>query len=50
MTAPQIDAKTDPNSLIALQQRLDAALAEKTALAQEPAARLASKCASSLSY
>ena len=40
MTAPQITATTDPQSLIAaLQQRLDAALAREAALAEELAAR-----------
>jgi GAF domain-containing protein len=39
MTAPQTDATTDPEGIIALQQRLDAALAEKMALAEELAAR-----------
>ena len=42
MTAPQSDAMTDPQSIIAaLQQRLDAALSEKAALADELAARTA---------
>ena len=40
MTAPQTDAITDPQSIIAaLQQRLDAALAREAALAEELAAR-----------
>ena len=40
MTAPQITATTDPPSIIvALQRRLDAALLEKAALAEELAAR-----------
>ena len=40
MTAPQTDATTDPQSIIAaLQQRLDAALAREAALAEELAAR-----------
>ena len=39
MTAPQTDATTDPQSIIAaLQQRLDAALAREAALAEELAA------------
>ena len=39
MTAPQTDAITDPQSIIAaLQQRLDAALAREAALAEELAA------------
>ena len=42
MTAQQTDAITDPQSIIAaLQQRLDAALSEKAALAAELAARTA---------
>ena len=42
MTAPHDDATTDPQSIIAaLQQRLDAALSEKAALAEELAARTA---------
>ena len=42
MTAPQTDATTDPQSIIAaLQQRLDAALAREAALAEELAARTA---------
>src|SRR6476646_9452418 len=40
MTAPQITATTDPPSIIAaLQRRLDAALLEKAALAEELAAQ-----------
>ena len=39
MTAPQADATANSQSMISLQQRLDAALAEKTALAQELAER-----------
>ena len=40
MTAPQTDATTDPQSIIAaLQQRLDAALAREATLAEELAAR-----------
>ena len=42
MTAPQTDATTDPQSIIAaLQQRLDAALAREAALAEELAAQTA---------
>ena len=42
MTAPQTDATTDPQSIIAaLRQRLDAALAREAALAEELAARTA---------
>ena len=42
MTAPQTEARTDPQSIIAaLQQRLDAALARETTLAEELAVRTA---------
>ena len=39
MTAQQTDATTDPQSMAALRQRLDAALAREAALAEELAAR-----------
>ena len=42
MSVPQTDATTDPRSTIAaLQQRLDAALAQRVVLAEELAARTA---------
>ena len=41
MTTPQTATTTDPQSMAALQQKLDAALSEKAALAEELAARTA---------
>ena len=41
MTAQQTDAITDPQSMAALQQRLDAALAREAALAEALATRAA---------
>jgi hypothetical protein len=41
MTAPQTDATTDPQSIISLQQRLDAGLAREAMLTTELAARTA---------
>ena len=50
MTAPQTHATTDPQSIVALQQRLDAALTEKMALAEELAARNAELAARNSEY
>ena len=51
MTAPQTDATTDPQSIIAaLQQKLDAALSEKAALAEKLAERTAAPTESDTEY